>query len=833
MWIQSFYFDRTKRWLDRVGMTLLAAGILLLLIVFEGHRTWAWPPLLLGFAFLITSKWLLRRLIEQDSPQAQRERLEPIIEAVPNSVVVVDSHGMIVAVNAHTEQWFGYARDELQGQAIELLVPERYRPQHLADRNGFMAAASHRAMGMGRELFACRKDGSEFPVEIGLSPMASTNNLLVLASIVDLTERKKSEKRFRLVVEAAPNAMVMVNAEGRIVLVNSRMETWFGYARAELLGQPVEILVPERYRDHHLQYRENFMAHAEVRSMGAGRELFGLRKDGSEFPIEIGLNPIQTEDGLLVLGSIIDISERKAVESRFREHAEQVALASRYKSEFLANMSHELRTPLNSILILSEQLRDNTRNTLLPKQVEYADIIHKSGEDLLNLINDILDLSRIEAGHMQVRLEKVIVAEFSDYLHHAFAPVAENKGLEIQCSVDGTVPVVVILDFQRVYQILKNLFSNAVKFTQPGGKILIRFSQDEKDQAPALIISVTDTGMGIPKDKQALIFQAFQQLDGSINRKYGGTGLGLAISRQLAGLLGGSLTLVSSPGLGSTFSLQLPLPDALEEDDASTPLPTIEQETVNPQARQHRVVIVEDDVNFANVVADCARENHFDCRTFQCGREALESIEQNPPDAMVIDILLPDMSGWQLLDSLKRRKLPTLIISCLEQPTTLKHVQPMEYLVKPVDKLKLEQAFTFLHAAIDRQQKSDDTAPEGTRTILLVDDDVRNVYAMSELLEEAGMRVCIARNGAEALEIVRQRPDIDLILMDMMMPVLDGYQATATLRHDMHFTRPILAVTASAMKGDREKCLAVGADDYLAKPVTSHDLLARIHKLLE
>jgi PAS domain S-box-containing protein len=833
MWIQSFYFDRTKRWLDRVGMTLLATGILLLLIVFTGHRAWAFPPLLFGCALLITSKWLLRRLIEQDSPQAQREHLEPIIEAVPNSVVVVDSHGMIVAVNAHTEQWFGYARDELQGQAIELLVPERYRPQHLADRNGFMEGASHRAMGMGRELFARRKDGSEFPVEIGLSPMASTNNLLVLASIVDLTERKKSEKRFRLVVEAAPNAMVMVNAEGRIVLVNSRMETWFGYARAELLGQPVEILVPERYRDHHLQYRENFMAHAEARAMGVGRELFGLRKDGSEFPIEIGLNPIQTEDGLLVLGSIIDISERKAIESRFREHAEQVALASRYKSEFLANMSHELRTPLNSILILSEQLRDNTRNTLLPKQVEYADIIHKSGEDLLNLINDILDLSRIEAGHMQVRQEKVIVAEFSEYLRHAFTPVAENKGLEIQCSVDGAVPAVVILDFQRVYQILKNLFSNAVKFTQPGGKILIRFSLDEKDQAPVLTISVTDTGMGIPKDKQALIFLAFQQLDGSINRKYGGTGLGLAISRQLAGLLGGSLTLVSSPGLGSTFRLQLPLPDALEENDASAPLPTRELETVNPPTRQHRVVIVEDDENFANVVADCARDNHFDCQTFQSGREALESIEQNPPDAIVIDILLPDMSGWQLLDALKRRKLPTLIISCLEQPTTLKRMHSLEYLVKPVDTLKLAQAFTFLHAAINRHQKSDATSPEGTRTILLVDDDIRNVYAMSELLEEAGMRVCVARNGAEALEIVRQRPDIDLILMDMMMPVLDGYQATATLRHDMHFTRPILAVTASAMKGDREKCLAVGADDYLAKPVTSHDLLERIHKLLE
>jgi PAS domain S-box-containing protein len=828
MWISETRLADIARWSRRCAYVLLwlSAGLVFAPAARAEIRVLLFAGLLLWLIFRLA--FHLHTL--RTAAQTEIRGITPIIEAVPNAVVVIDHSGTIVTVNQHTEQWFGYQRDELIGQTIEILVPERYALQHVADRNHFLEAASQRAMGMGRELFARRHDGSEFPVEIGLSPLVSQHGVRVLASIVDLTARKKNDERFRLVVEAAPNAMVMANAQGQIVLVNTRVETWFGYSRSELLGQPVEILVPERFRAKHPHFRQEFMNNAEIRAMGAGRELFGLRKDGSEFPIEIGLNPIQTDEGMLVLSSIIDISERKAIELRFHEHAEQVALASRYKSEFLANMSHELRTPLNSILILSEQLHDNGQNNLLPRQIEYADIIHKSGEDLLALINDILDLSRIEAGHMQLQREKVILSEFGDYLRHALLPLAESRQL--------SMPAVMVLDFQRVYQIIKNLFSNAIKFTPPGGKIHLRFAYGSPREAGILAISLTDTGSGIPKDKQELIFQAFQQLDGSISRKFGGTGLGLAISRQLAELMGGSLEVDSESGIGSTFTLKLPIKQPLS---ASETAPTLEDATSAApaapysaplKAQNRRIAIVEDDSNFAKVVANCAHEHDFCSQSYRDGASALAAIRQAPPDAVIVDLLLPGMSGWQLVEELKPLNLPILIISCLDQPA-LQQGSVVNYLVKPVDTVRLAQAFDRLHREIEQRVEAE--PPRTTASghcILLVDDDIRNVYAMSGLLEEAGMRVCIARNGAEALDKVRTIQDIDLILMDMMMPVLDGYQATASLRRDFHFSKPILAVTASAMKGDREKCLAVGADDYLAKPIRKHELLDLIDKLL-
>jgi PAS domain S-box-containing protein len=786
---------------------------------------------------------LARRLMRRLGLKARRaERdaalLDLVIEAVSNAVIVIRADGKIAYANSHGEEWFGYPRAELIGRPIEMLVPERYRGQHLSDRTTFMHAASHRAMGTGRELFARRKDGSEFPVEIGLSPLSVANETLVMASVVDLSERRKSEERFRLMVEAAPNAMVMVNAQGRIVLVNTQAETCFGYTRQELLGLNVEMLLPPRYRGQHVAYRDTFMRDASTRAMGAGRDLFGLRKDGSEFPIEIGLNPLQTEDGMMVLSAIIDISERKAVEQRFREHAEQVSLASRYKSEFMANMSHELRTPLNSILLLSEQLRDAQKDRLTPRQSEFADIIHKSGEDLLALINDILDLSRIEAGRMPVHPEKVILSDFVAHLRDVLRPMADNRQIRLSFEMEPDTPAVVVIDFQRVYQIIKNLFSNAVKFTDSGGQVHLRMQRGPG--AGRFSISVTDTGPGIPPDKHEMIFQAFQQLDGSVSRKAGGSGLGLAISRQLATLLGGDLTLDSQPGLGSTFTLSLPV--SADIDPVPIPVtdlaPDMAPEPADNPGRRYKVLIVEDDTNFAEVMAVSAREHGFAPQVLHNGRDCLDALSRQVPDAMIVDILLPDMSGWQLIESVRHDpvlgNMPIQIITCLDRPPTLK--EAAGYLVKPVDGQQLARVFGGLRRQLLQAEASVATpAPAAAtheRTILLVDDDIRNVYAMSSLLEDAGMAVHVARNGEEALRAVAEHAEIDLILMDMMMPVLDGYQATASLRRDMKFDKPILAVTASAMKGDREKCLEAGANDYLAKPVSRSALLERINQLL-
>lgn len=519
-----------------------------------------------------------------------------------------------------------------------------------------------------------------------------------------------SKIQLKQIMDIAPNAMIVVNQQGTMIQVNTQTEQCFGFRHEELLGQPIEKLVPERYRSQHRSYLQYFVKNPQIRAMGAGRDLLGLHKDGMEIPIEIGLNPIQSSEGMFILCSIIDISERKAIEKKLKEYTEQLAQSNRYKSEFLSNMSHELRTPLNCILILSEQLSDSTAGTLTPKQIKYANIIHHSGQDLLNLINDILDLSRIDAGHIQIHPEKVVLTEFFDYLQQTLIPLAEDRKLTTHLKIADNVPQEVVFDMQRVLQIMKNLFSNAVKFTQAGGEIHIGLIMDTLANQAALAFYVRDTGAGIPSDKQDIIFQPFQQLDGFINRKFGGTGLGLAISRQLAECLEGTLTVASQEGQGSTFTLRLPL--ILHDPELLTPEAT---PILAPDLR--------------------------------------DAVQNAPSHA----------KGWK---------------------------------------------------------------------ILLVDDDVRNACAMSSVLEDAGMQIEVARNGAEALDAVRQKPEIDLVLMDMMMPVLDGFLTTTTLRHGLNFKKPILAITASAMKGDRERCLAAGADEYLAKPIKKNELLALINKFL-
>ena len=416
-----------------------------------------------------------------------------------------------------------------------------------------------------------------------------------------LAKDKKSEEtalprdlngdRFRLVVEAAPNAIIVTNSKGQIELVNKQAEALFHYTRDELLGRQVEMLIPERFRRNHPTLRDQFMSEPSTRAMGAGRDLYAHTKDGREIPIEIGLNPIHTEEGMLILSSIIDISERKAAEERFRLQTEQIAAASRYKSEFLANMSHELRTPLNSILILSEQIKNNVLGNLTQKQVTHADIIHRSGRDLLALINDILDLSKIEAGRMSVLLETITMTECVASVECSFRPMAEAKNLIFSVELDSIAPPVIFSDHQRIFQIIRNLFSNALKFTN-GGTIRILFARatSSTGEDGMLSIAVSDTGIGIPADKHDIIFDAFRQVDGSTSRRFGGTGLGLSISRSLATLLSGEIRLQSAPGQGSTFTLILPC--GLERADAMTVTENNTTSVVRPAGAQ--VLLVED-----------------------------------------------------------------------------------------------------------------------------------------------------------------------------------------------------------------------------------------------
>ncbi len=683
---------------------------------------------------------------------------------------------------------------------------------------------------------------------------------------------------------------------------------------------------------------------------------------------------------------------RRALE----EKAAELALTSKYKSEFLANMSHELRTPLNSILILSQQLSDNGAGNLVPKQIEFARNINSSGSDLLHLINDILDLSKIESGTVSVEAEEISFTGLRDTIERNFRHVAETKNLPFNVTFASNLPPYLVSDSKRLQQILKNLLSNAVKFTSQG-HVDIRadfategYSSDHPVLSKAdrvIAFAVEDTGIGVAPEKQRLIFEAFQQADAGTSRKYGGTGLGLAISRELAALLGGEIRLVSTLGEGSTFTLYLPLEYSGSATAAAAPAarsslaPLAATLAPLPPPREERIaddrddlsehdatlLIVEDDPHYARILLGLARDKGFKGIVAQTGSAGLALARRYRPTAISLDIFLPDMLGWTILNNLKlnpdTRHIPVQIVSLEEEqqhglshgafsyviksPTTEsletafdrlkeftiprtkrllvvedndierksivellghddielaavstgkeamralldrpfdcvvldlrlpdmtgfellekihaeKHLQGIPVVVftgkdlsaeeqariksmaksivlKDVQSPErlLDETALFLHRIVthlpdDRQRMLDRLHGSSEvlrgRKVLVVDDDARNIFALTSLLESQDMNVISATNGRHAIDLIQSTPDLSMVLMDIMMPEMDGYQTMKEIRKDPRFrTLPMLALTAKAMKGDREKCLDAGASDYIAKPVNTEQLLS-------
>ncbi|AFZ15373.1 GAF sensor hybrid histidine kinase [Crinalium epipsammum PCC 9333] len=698
--------------------------------------------------------------------------------------------------------------------------------------------------------------------------------------------------------------------------------------------------------------------------------------------------------------------------------AKQLALSSKYKSEFLANMSHELRTPLNSMLILARLLSDNPDKSLTPKQVEYAQTIHSAGADLLGLINDILDLAKIESGTMSVQIEQMLFSDLHIYIERTFTQISQDKGVSFIMQFDPLLPRGIYTDSKRLQQVLKNLLSNAFKFTERGQVTLKVFSatygwssdKDTLNHAETVIaFGVTDTGIGIPADKQKIIFEAFQQADGTTSRKYGGTGLGLSISREIAQLLGGEICLISTPGQGSTFTLFLPqtyqggteqlnksvvehpgvtvtLPDesvkpiepvtsvtstppAVVTSLAGSTISALSDDRGNIEAGDRLILIIEDDINFARILLNMSREQGFKALVALNPISGLTMAREFKPNAIMLDIRLPEMDGWTVLDRLKHdpetRHIPVHVVSVEEEQVRARRLGAIAYLQKPVSSDAIKNAFAQINEFVKRQVKQllvvednenqrhsiveligntdvvttavatgaaalealktdkydclvldlglpdmtglellrqikqeshlqnlpviiytgqeltraeeielkrmaetiiikdvrsperllDETAlflhrvqgnlPEAKRQmleqlhqtnhiligkkVLIVDDDIRNIFALTSMLERYQMNILYAENGKDGIAVLQNTPDIDIVLMDVMMPEMDGYETMRAIRQNEQLrSLPIIALTAKAMKGDREKCIEAGASDYITKPVDTEQLISML-----
>jgi PAS domain S-box-containing protein len=595
--------------------------------------------------------------------QDAQAHLASIVQASREAILAKTLAGVVTSWNPGAEALFGYSEAEMVGRAIDVLIP----PEGRDEEEHFRQQVARGVPVEQFETVRIRKDGTAVSVAITLSPLTDADGTISGIGTIcrDVTERDRAEAKFHGLLESAPDAILVMGPDGLIRLVNRQTEVLFGYERADLVGQPVECLLPDLLAADDPQQRAGFFANPSVRTMGANLELAARRKDGSEFPVDISLAPLETEEGLLVSAAVRDVTARKRAETALLEREEQLAAArdvaleaSRLKSDFLANMSHEIRTPMNAVIGLTGLLLDTP---LTEVQTEYASAVRSAGEALLEIINDILDFSKIEAGKLRLEVMDFGLRAALDEVADLLGARAREKGLEISVQVDPDAPSFVRGDPGRLRQVLTNLVGNAIKFSDHGQIVVRATSSGTTREATTFRFEVSDTGMGISPEGQRQLFQAFAQVDSSATRRHGGTGLGLAISKQLVEMMGGQIGLTSSLGSGSTFwfSLDLPaanasgLPDSARADLSG--LPVFNGGQV-PGAGA-RLLVAEDNPVNQLVATRMLEKLGYRADVAANGAEAVEALTRIDYAAVLMDCQMPELDGFEATREIRRRQI--------------------------------------------------------------------------------------------------------------------------------------------------------------------------------
>lgn len=776
---------------------------------------------------------LQQELRERESIQKRLTEQAQLLDLAHDPIITRELDGTITFWNQGAERMYGWTSAEAIGQTSYALLQTQF-PVPLAD---IMSQLWNTHYWEG-ELVHQRRDGSPITVasrwvlqcdEVG-------NAVKVLEINNDITNSKRIEEmqsRLAAIIEFSDDAIVSTTLEGIVNSWNWGAEKLYGYSATEIIGQPATRLLPSDRQHEEAALIQRLQQGDRIEHYETVRQ----HKDGHLIDVSLTASPLKNAIGDIIGISKIarNITRRKQAELQLQLSNERISLAnaelaraSRLKDEFLAGMSHELRTPLNAILGLSEALLEEVFGKLTTDQREYVQTIEQSGKHLLELINDILDLSKVESGKMELEMQAVDMRLLCQASLNFIKQQAHHKSIKVNCRIDEGLGEVE-LDERRIRQVLVNLLSNAVKFTPDAGRVDLEVRADLFHET--LSFSVTDTGIGIAPENVAQLFQPFVQLDSTLSRRYAGTGLGLVLVRRIVELHGGSVSVESQLGKGSRFTVTLPWHPAAHEDMAPVALPNVDFQAMILQ----QALIVEDSPAAASQIARYLHEMGAETTINSIGAGVVQAATQLQPDVIILDILLPDRSGWEVLTQLKANSvtqaIPVIVVSVVDERPQAVELGAAAYLLKPISRPEFRQTLAQVlgpSSPLERTNApsrplTDQTQPRPL--VLLAEDNEANITTLNSYLQAHGFEIKLARNGLEAVQMAKQHHP-NLILMDIQMPEMDGLAATQCIHADPALQHiPIIALTALAMPGDRDRCLSAGAVDYLTKPVSLQRLL--------